>query len=256
MKLNYKLYGERSRPCLVIIHGLFGSLDNWMSLAKKWSESFLVITLDLRNHGRSFHSKDMLFEDMTQDLLDILEYENISKINLVGHSLGGKVAMEFAANHPEYLLNLVVVDVAPYAYNPHHNDVFTMLESVVPSSFESRQRIEEAIRNYNLGEDVVQFMSKNIRRNENTHIFEWKFNLKILKKQYEYLITRIPSKGFHGPVLFIAGERSHYISKETSQLIFDLYPNFELEIVSKAGHWVHADNPDEFSNKIIHFITK
>jgi len=254
--LNYKTYGEYRENPLLIVHGLFGSLDNWMSLAKNWASKHFVIIVDVRNHGKSFHSDKMDFEDLTKDLLNVLDKENIEKTHLLGHSMGGKIAMEFAGNYPERLKKLIIVDVAPYPYKPHHSDVFNMLHKVDLGSCESRADIENQIRQYIKSEPVVQFMSKNIKRNEENLNFEWKFNLSVLDREYIYLIQRVAQRGFTGEVLFIGGENSQYITKETSEHIFELYPNFELEFVSNAGHWVHADNPQEFYSKVNDFINK
>lgn len=253
--VNYKTFGDKSNPSLMIVHGLFGCLDNWMSLAKIWATSFYVITLDVRNHGKSFHDSDMSFETICSDLINILDKESITKTHLIGHSMGGKIAMEFAANFPERLDKLIIADVAPYEYSPHHNDVFYMLEKVDLHMCESRHDTETQIRRYLDKNSIVQFMSKNITRNEETMKFEWKFNLPILKENYPYLIQRIPQKGFKGSVLFIGGEESKYISHSTSELIPDLYPNYELEFIRDAGHWLHADKPTEFYETVSKFIS-
>jgi esterase len=252
--LNYKSYGDKQSPCLFIVHGLFGCLDNWMSLAKKWSEMYYVIAIDVRNHGKSFHSDDMSFESLSLDILNILDTENILKINMVGHSMGGKIVMDFAATYPEKLNKLIVADVAPYSYNPHHNDVFEMIDKVDLTICKSRAETEAQIRMYLDVESTVLFMTKNVHRNEETMAFEWKFNASVLERNYPYLIQRIPSKGFVGQVLFVGGENSDYISQGTSEHIADLYPNYQLEFISNAGHWLHADNPVEFYNTITNFI--
>lgn len=254
--LNFKTQGQPTNSTIVIVHGLFGSLDNWQSLAKKWSESYYVLSVDVRNHGKSFHSDNMEFEALAKDLFILIQKEGIGKIHLLGHSMGGKIAMEFAIHYPEYLASLIVVDVAPYAYTPHHSDVFEMIKTTDLSKFTSRQEIETEIKKYLHQEDVVQFMMKNIRRNGENLLFEWKFNAKVLDRDYLSLIQYIPHKGFNGPTLFIGGERSKYISKETSIHIFELYPEAKFEFVSNAGHWVHADNPTEFYNLVTQFITK
>jgi len=252
--IHYKITEDTSKPALMIVHGLFGSLDNWQSLAKKWSENYRVISVDVRNHGKSFHSDDMKFESLVHDLLAIMQHENVHKINLIGHSIGGKIAMEFAILHSELLASLVIVDIAPYPYSPRHRDVFKMLQSIDLSTLSSRQDIEKEVRNQLHEDGVVQFMMKNIRRNENSLAFEWKFNLQVLVSDYLYLIQRVPSLGYGGCTLFIGGEDSQYITKETSIHLFELYPNAVLEFVSMAGHWVHADNPIEFYNKVSHFL--
>lgn len=253
--LNYKTYGDKATPCIFIVHGLFGCLDNWMSLAKKWSDTFYVVAIDVRNHGKSFHSEDMSFESLSQDIVNIMNEENISKINLLGHSMGGKIAMDFASNFPEKLIKLIIADVAPYAYNPHHNEVFEMIDKVNLTICKSRAETEAQIRLYLQEESTILFMTKNITRNEETMEFEWKFNAPVLEKNYSYLIQRIAPKGFDGQVLFVGGENSLYISQGTSEYIADLYPNYQLEFISNAGHWLHADNPVEFYQTVTHFLT-
>jgi esterase len=252
--LNYKMYGSPSTHALVVVHGLFGSLDNWMTLAKLWSEHFFVIAIDVRNHGRSFHSLDMRFESLSKDILDVLHIEKIEICDLLGHSMGGKIAMDFAYRYPEMLRKLVIVDVAPYRYEAHHHEVFYMLEQVIPSSYASRLDIENEIKKYIASEGVAQFMGKNIRRNETSLAFEWKFNLEVLKKEYQTLIQYIPHQGFDGEVLFVGGENSAYISVEKSENIARLYPKYELTYIANAGHWVHADNPREFYATIMQFL--
>jgi pimeloyl-ACP methyl ester carboxylesterase len=254
--LHYKITDNFSKPVLMIVHGLFGSLDNWQSLAKKWSESFRVISVDVRNHGRSFHSDDMKFESLVNDLYCIIGHENVKKLHLLGHSMGGKIAMEFAAIYPDIIDRLIIVDVAPYPYPPHHTEVFDMLQAIDLSSLSSRVEIEKEVRNRIDNESVIQFMMKNIRRNEISLTFEWKFNLSVLSRDYLYLIQRLPSQGFNGHTLFIGGEESKYITKETSLYLFDLYPTAVLEYVANAGHWVHADNPSEFYDKVTSFINQ
>lgn len=254
--LNYKVFGEKNNEALLIVHGLFGSLDNWLTLAKKWSEAYFVTTIDVRNHGKSFHSDDMTFESINLDIIAVLNAENIEKASILGHSMGGKIAMEFAAFHSERVNKLIVADVAPFPYTPHHKDVFEMLDAVDLPQYNTRLEIENEVKKYIENKGVVQFVLKNIKRNENSHIFEWKFNKDVLKLNYLYLIQRVVSKGFDGEVLFIGGENSKYITKETSQLIFDLYRHVELDFVSNAGHWLHADNPIEFYEKVTLFLEK
>jgi pimeloyl-ACP methyl ester carboxylesterase len=254
--INYKSSGDSSNPCIIIVHGLFGSLDNWQSLAKKWSDKYFVISVDVRNHGKSFHSEDMSFDSLANDIKNLCKNLQINKFHLLGHSMGGKIAMEFASQYPEFLFSLIVVDVAPYAYPPHHGKVFEMLRSLDLKKFSSRLEIETEVRKQINEEDVIQFMLKNIKRNEIELFFEWKFNATVLDRDYLYLIQYIPKKGFNGRTLFIGGDQSNYISKESSIHIFDLYPNAELEYVTNAGHWVHADNPEEFYTKVSLFLNE
>lgn len=254
--LNYKTFGDLKNQGLLIIHGLFGSLDNWLTLAKAWSSEYYVITIDVRNHGKSFHSNDMAFESINEDIKRVLQKENILNTSIIGHSMGGKIAMEFAAKYPENVNKLIIADVAPFPYEPHHRDIFEMMDAIDLSLFNSRNEIEKEIKKFIIQEGVVQFILKNIKRNEESLIFEWKFNQKVLKENYLYLIQRVVEKGFNGNVLFIGGEHSKYVTKETSEKIFELYPNVEIDFVSNAGHWLHADNPKEFYAKVSTFLSK
>ena len=252
--LNHKITEEKKKT-LLIIHGLFGSLDNWQTLAKKWSEHFRVLSIDVRNHGRSFHSESMSFEDMCNDILKLLTHYGLDKISILGHSMGGKIAMDFAAAYPDFVEKLIIADVAPYKYDAHHKEVFEVLDALNFNEFSSRADIENCIVS-KLPNDkaTAQFILKNIKRNEDTLAFEFKFNLKTLKSSYNYLIERIAPNGFSGEVLFLAGEQSDYISASTSSLLFDLYPCVEIEIIADAGHWIHADNPEAVYEKVLNFV--
>lgn len=252
--LNHKITEEKKKT-LLIIHGLFGSLDNWQTLAKKWSEHFRVLSIDVRNHGRSFHTESMSFEDMCNDIFKLLTHYGLDKVSILGHSMGGKIAMDFAAVYPNFVEKLIIADVAPYKYDAHHKEVFEVLDTMNFNEFSSRADIESCIVS-KLPNDkaTAQFILKNIKRNEDTLAFEFKFNLKTLKSSYNYLIERIAPKGFSGDVLFLAGEKSHYISASTSSLLFDLYPRAEIEIIANAGHWIHADNPEAVYEKVLNFV--
>jgi esterase len=252
--LNHRITDHKNKT-LLIIHGLFGSLDNWQTLAKKWSEDFRVLSIDVRNHGKSFHNDSMSFEDMCNDILKLLAHYQLDKVSILGHSMGGKIAMDFAAAYPEFVDKLIIADVAPYKYDAHHKEVFEVLDVMDFNQFSSRAEIETFIVS-KLPNDraTAQFILKNIKRNEDTLVFEFKFNLKTLKSCYNYLIERIAPAGFDGEVLFLAGENSQYITANTSSLLFDLYPRAEIEIIADAGHWIHADNPEAVYEKVLNFV--
>lgn len=254
--VNHKVFGNPNNPCLYIIHGLFGSLDNWQSLARKWSESMYVVIQDVRNHGKSFHSLDMDFSALAGDVKYLMEYLNLSKIHLMGHSMGGKIAMEFAAQYPNHLHSLMIIDVAPFKYPAHHNDVLNLLKTIDLEKYIDRKEIELDIAKKLTQDSLVQFLMKNVKRDDENTRFVWKFNHEVLIKEYINLIQYIPEKGFQGNTLFVGGADSNYITKETSIHIFDLYPNAEFEFIPDAGHWVHADNPQDFSRVISNYISK
>lgn len=251
--MTYKSYGI-GEP-VFIIHGLFGMLDNWQTVAKALSEEYHVITLDLRNHGRSFHDEEMNFDAMCADIIYLMEHLQISRAHFIGHSLGGKVAMHMASDFPQTVDKLIVVDVAPYEYPPYHTQVFDALLAVPLDKMESRQEVEQILRRHLHQEGEIQFLMKGLTRDESGK-FTWKFNLPVLYNNYLPLIQHISNHPFDGPTLFIKGEHSSYITVDKSTLIPDLFPHFEIDVVPNAGHWVHADNPAAFIELIKAFLSK
>ena len=251
--LHYKIIGEGTP--ILIIHGLFGSLDNWQSIAKNLSLKHKVITIDLRNHGRSFHHEQMSFDDLNHDILYLLDYLKIEKTIIIGHSLGGKIGMNFATSFPDKVFKLIVVDVAPYKYPPYHMKVFGALLAVPIETIDSRQEVENIFRKHIDNELEIQFLMKGLSRKEHGG-FEWKFNLNVLYKEYLNLIQHIPLSRFNGPTLFIKGGLSDYISIDKIQFIYELFPNYEIEEIKNSGHWVHADNPLIFIRVVQQFITR
>ena len=252
--LFYKIEGNEG-PWLTIIHGLFGSLDNWQTLARQWSHSFRVLSLDVRNHGRSPHYNSMSYDEMIDDIIEVLNFLKIENTVILGHSMGGKIAMHLAGIYPERIQKLIIADVAPFAYEPKHNEIFEILSSIQFEKYENRKDIEQYILS-KMPNDfaTAQFILKNIKRNDESMAFEFKFNLNVLKRSYQNIISYVPNKGYKENVLFLAGEKSDYISSSTTIHLFDLYPNAEIEIIKNAGHWIHAENPSEVYEKVKEFI--
>lgn len=252
MELNYKKLGEGQ--ALIILHGLFGSLDNWMTLAKKWSEKYEVWLVDQRNHGQSPHSDELTYKVMANDLKEFIESHNIHNPIVLGHSMGGKTAMEFAVNNPGSLSKLIVVDIAPVSYQVHHYAIIEALESVDLNKVQSRKDAEEQLKTKIKEFGVRQFLLKNLYR-KSKEDYAWRFNLPVIKKQIvpisEWAIT---DQAFEGDTLFISGENSDYILPEYGAEIAAKFPNYELEEIANAGHWIHAEAPDEFSKVVENFI--
>ncbi|MBK8657608.1 MAG: alpha/beta fold hydrolase [Bacteroidetes bacterium] len=263
MQLNFKKIGE-GFP-VVILHGLMGSLDNWQTIAKKMavlSESVFhnplcIYTIDQRNHGRSPHSSLFDYACMTTDLYDFFKQQNIEKAHLIGHSMGGKVAMNFAFQFPELTEKLVVVDIAPESYSDKHSDVFDALFATHASTAESRDAVQAILRSKLQDETTVQFLLKSLTRSEMPGVnFEWRFNLEALHKNYAAISGDIPSANpFHGPSLFVKGSNSNYITSSNYGRIAALFPHHTIEEIKQAGHWVHAEKPDEFTDIVLRFIT-
>jgi esterase len=254
MELAYKQYGEDpNKPALVILHGLFGMLDNWQLQAKVYSEHFRVYTLDQRNHGRSPHHHEMNYDAMAQDLADFCKLHGLENIILMGHSMGGKTAMQVAVNHPEILSKLIVADIAPKAYKAAHNKYFDAFKSIDFSAMETRKEAEDAFAKFESNAGVRLFLLKNLQKAEKG--YELKCNLQAIEKAYPTISGSIDiSYPISIPTLFIKGENSNYIQSEDEYDIEQKFSNVEFKTVSKAGHWLHAENPEEFIHKTLEFL--
>jgi esterase len=244
MQLNHKKYGETGNT-IIIIHGIFGSLDNWHTVAKELGESFQVYTLDMRNHGYSPHSDEMSIDLMVQDVKEFCTELNLFSINLVGHSMGGKVAMAFADLHPQLLSKLIVVDIAPKAYKAGHNPYFKAYEEIDLTNISNRNELDDAFLPYEENVGVRLFLMKNIVSNGNGG-YELKINVAGIKNGYDEIIGAINLNTIATPTLFIKGEKSNYILEEDDPLIGAHFTNYKITSVPHAGHWVHAENKDGF----------
>lgn len=253
MQLNYLSYG--SGYPLIILHGLFGSLDNWHTLSKRFAENYKVFSLDQRNHGRSPHSEEFDYKVLAQDLYDFMEQQNLTDAYILGHSMGGKTAMQFAFTYPEKVKKLIVADIAPKSYPPGHLELIQTLCSIDLKQFSQRKEIDTSLAEKIPDFGVRQFILKNIYLNDEG-IFSWKMNLEAISKNYLELNKAITSnKPFSKPTLFIRGEKSSYIQPSDSQLISSLFSQSEIVTILKAGHWVHAEAPTEFYEKVSSFLS-
>lgn len=250
MKLHYRKLGK-GQP-LVILHGLFGSSDNWQSLAKKFAENFEVYLVDQRNHGHSPQSDEFNYELLSNDLFELITDLQLENIILLGHSMGGKTVMCFAQNHPEFISRLIVVDIGPKGYPMHHDTILEGLNSLDLSVIKSRGEADKHLSRYITDFGVKQFLLKNLYWMEKGQL-GWRINLPVLTKKMPDIIAAIPSNKVEVPTLFIRGEKSNYILEEDFQAIYDQFPNSEIETIYNAGHWVHAENPFDFYNMIMEF---
>lgn len=252
MNLHFKVYG--SGEPLIILHGLLGSLDNWQTLGKQYAEDFTVFIIDQRNHGKSPHSKAFSYQILSEDLLEFCEQNHIYKTHLLGHSMGGKVAMQFALENEDYLDKLIVADIAPVRYEAGHNEVFNALMSADIQHAESRKEIENQIQQTIPDFGTRQFLMKGLTRDENNN-FKWKFNLDALWSNYDDILGSFETEHrFEGPSLFINGSESQYVLPEYQDKIDRYFPANQRETIKGAGHWLHAQNPKEFYEKTIHFL--
>ncbi len=255
--LHSKIYGEgKSGTPLLVFHGLFGMLDNWGSFGKEFGELFPVHLIDLRNHGKSFHSDEMSHDDLAHDISHYMEFHNLQKVNLLGHSLGGKAVMQFAIKYPPKVEKLIVVDISPKAYSPHHQGIIKALESVDFNTVTSRQEVEDVLKQYIPETSVIQFLAKNLYWTDDKKL-NWRFNLKTLAEKYNDFVSNAIKFGvFTGETLFIAGANSNYILPQDEFQIKQQFPHSKIVKISNAGHWVQAENPTDFNEVVKEFLMK
>jgi len=255
MRLHYHAYGSESLPALIILHGLLGSSDNWHSFGKIFDERFRTFIPDARNHGLSQHSEVFNYQAMVDDVVEFMTQQHISSTSLMGHSMGGKTAALLALLHPELVDKLIVVDIAPRSYQAHHDQVFHALNSLNLNAFTYRKDIEEALALKIPEVSVRRFLMKNLMRDD-LGLFHWKLNLNAIEKNYAQINEELPrNRQFQGPVLFIRGENSEYIQMEDLPFIGQIFPKAELVSIKNAGHWIHADAPEEFSKTVLDFLS-
>jgi esterase len=251
MDLFFRKSGE-GKP-LVILHGLFGSSDNWFSLAKVFSESFTVYTVDQRNHGQSPHSDDFNYKLLCEDLEQFLKTHSIVDPIVIGHSMGGKTAMNLAIHKPALLSKLIVVDIVPKSYPVHHDHILEGLMAIPLGSIISRTEADMLLAEHVEELDVRQFLLKNLTRNADGK-FEWKINLSAIGNHIEEIGAGMQYHGVYDkPTLFILGARSNYFRPGDEELILKLFPKAILKTVD-TGHWVQAEKPQEFVEAVLNFL--
>lgn len=253
MKLHSLIQGEGTP--LVILHGLFGMLDNWKSLGTQLSESFQVHLVDERNHGRSPHYAEHTYEAMASDLKEYFDEHNLSKAHIMGHSMGGKTAMRFALDYPEYVDRLIVVDIGPQFYPVHHREIIDALLGVDLNEVSSRREAEEQLAKGIEVPATRQFLLKNLYWIEKEKL-AWRFNLHGLNDQIAHVGEALRhGEHYEGPTLFIAGGNSDYINAGAFAHIQEHFSNAEVETIQGAGHWVHAEKPKELLTEVLQFLT-
>lgn len=251
MELNYKEVGQ-GKP-LIILHGLFGSLDNWISIARKLENKRCVFLVDQRNHGHSPHSDEFSYEAMANDLKEFVDTHQLQDIELMGHSMGGKTAMLFATKFPKLVEKLIVVDITPKYYPVHHDTILKGLHAVDVHTLTSRNEADGRLAQHISDFGVRQFLLKNLKRVSDG--FDWKINLEVIEREIEEVGKALPEGAMYdGSTLFIRGELSNYILDQDMELIHTHFPNAELSTVNKASHWVHAEQPSAFLEQITQFI--
>ncbi|MGB5242267.1 MAG: alpha/beta fold hydrolase [Lutimonas sp.] len=253
MKLLHGNVLGKGEP-LIILHGLFGMGDNWKSLANKYAEYFEVHLIDQRNHGRSFHSDEFSYEFMAEDLSKYIAFHELNEVNLLGHSMGGKTAMLYSTQDEVVVKKLIVADISPRYYAPHHQIIINALQAVNFSEIEQRTEVEDVIKAYISNFGIRQFLLKNVNRKEDG-TYEFRFNLKSIVAHIEEVGKPLAEENvYHKPTLFIRGENSDYITLEDEILIKHHFPKAEIVTVKNAGHWLHAENPSDFYELTLNYL--
>lgn len=256
MNSQYKLHyqyqkASENAQTILFLHGLFGDLNNLGVIARAFADNYSILRVDLRNHGQSFHTNEMNYALIAQDLNHLLDELNIRNAIVVGHSMGGKSAMALAHLAPEKVEKLVVIDIAPVAYTQNrHNAIFAGLFAVKQARPATRQQAKAVIATEIIDEGVQQFMLKSFDA-ERSDCF--KFNLSALYKNYANLMDWQPVK-LDMPTLFIKGELSDYLQEKDTETVLAQCPNAKLFVVANADHWVHAEKPDAVIRAIQKFI--
>jgi esterase len=238
----------------VLLHGLFGSGNNLGALARALQDARSVYSVDLPNHGRSDWLEDATLPEIANCLADWMLKQNLPSAQFVGHSLGGKVAMQLALSRPRLVTDLVVADIAPVDYPPHHDEVFDALDAVVAASCGSRQAAAQVMAAHLQEEQVIQFLLTSLRRDADG-VYRWRFNLQGLKRGYAAVRAEpTVTAPYKRPVLFIKGGDSNYIREEHRGHILDLFPGATMKIMPGCGHWLHAQRPSLFNSLVRRFL--
>ncbi|MFM7006237.1 MAG: alpha/beta fold hydrolase [Flavobacteriales bacterium] len=250
MKLYYKQFGA-GKP-MVILHGLFGFSDNWLTHAKKFAEYYEVTVVDLRNHGHSPWSDEFSYALMVADLHALFKELNIEKPILLGHSMGGKLAMHFDQAFPNFLEKIIVVDMGVKAYPPHHAHILAAIHAIDLTQMSARSEAEAILKSFIDSEGVRQFLLKNLYWQEKGKL-AWRVNFPVLEASMSEILSALPCKESFTTALFIRGLLSNYILDEDFDQIESFYPDAQFASIPNAGHWVHAEAPDVFLDEVLAF---
>jgi esterase len=252
MKLAFDVFGDSTQPPLIILHGFFASARNWRNVAVKLADQFYVYVLDQRNHGASFHDPLMDYPTMAADLLAFIEQQDLTKVSLLGHSMGGKVAMWFALNYPDRVNKLIVADIAPVSYVHCFNHIIGSLQALPLEQISNRKQAEEYLAAAIPEPSYRQFLLQNLVLVNGT--YAWRVDLAVFYQSAPAIIA-FPDTNkiapFVGTSLFIAGQQSDYVTAET---ISSLFPTAKLTVIAGAGHWLHVQQPDAFITQVKHFL--
>ncbi len=239
---------------MIILHGLFGSSDNWFTLAKTFAETHHVYLIDQRNHGQSPHSDEFNYEILTDDLYEFVKEHQIINPIIIGHSMGGKTAMNFAVKYPSFVQKLIVVDIVPKTYPIHHDQILEGMDSIPLEKLQTRIEADEILSKYVDYPETRQFLLKNLLRKSGGGGFQWKINLAAIDKHIEEIGKGMLYEGsFDRPTLFIMGKRSNYFQAEDESIISKVFPHAKI-VTLDTSHWVQAEKPAEFAATVLEFL--
>lgn len=252
--LNYQRSGQLDAPTTILIHGLFGDLDNLKRLGRELEDSYDVVYLDVRNHGDSFHSEQMSYPELAADVFRLMDHLEINKAHLIGHSMGGKITMECALQKPERVLSVVAADIAPVGYQARHNHILEALEQLPIDTMSQRKEADQALAKSIAEPGVRQFLLKNLTRVDDH--FAWRLNLEGIKHNYPQINGEISSGHYNGPILFIKGGNSDYLTAEHESAIRDRFSDTDVKVIADTGHWLHAEKPHIFNRLVLSFLAQ
>ncbi|WP_375753152.1 alpha/beta fold hydrolase [Vibrio sp. HN007] len=249
--LNYKLQGEG--PNVLLIHGLFGNLDNLGLIARDLINDYQVLSVDLRNHGLSFHSNSHTYQEMADDIHQLISHLGLSELHVVGHSMGGKVAMRFAADHSELCKSLIVMDMAPVAYKHRkHDNVFDGLQAVIEGTPTNRSEAMKLMAQHIEMDGVRQFLGKSLFSNDG--YLQWRFNVPSILDNYWNILGWETIDNCETPTLFLKGANSDYLTQEHQSEVQRQFSNAKAHVIANTGHWLHAEKPSEVIRAIRRFL--
>jgi esterase len=254
VQLHHQIYGQ-GKP-LIVLHGLLGSLRNWHSVSQKLADHFQVVAVDLPNHGRSPHRAHMDYPGLAADLADFIQTHHLARAQVLGHSMGGKVAMQLALLHPQLIDRLIVVDISPRAYSRRFDRVFAALLSLDPHAFQTRKELEESLAGPIPDLATRRFLLNNLARDP-AGGYRWKIGLHEIHHNYPHLAEALSvGHPFQGPALFIRGEQSDFLVEADLILIRRWFPHAQLHTVPRARHLIHTENPEVFLQAVLEFARR
>lgn len=251
MKLNYRAFGEG--PPLLILHGLFGSSDNWQTHARRYAEHYSVYLIDQRNHGQSPHDTHINYDTMADDLFELVAEMGLRDVRLIGHSMGGKTILRFAQQYSFLIDRMIVADMGIRAYPPHHDEVFKGLFAVDVDHCAARKDAESRLMEYVRDAGTLQFLLKNLYWKEPGKL-AWRFNLEAIYAERENLMAALPLDRVDASTLFLLGGKSHYVVPTDYNHILSVVPHATFEVMPECGHWLHAEDPAGFIERSFSFL--